>query len=55
MPVDKSQARVKRMFSEIAPRYDLLNHELSLNIATARTLRLVVPHALLIRASQVVE
>ncbi|HXU89371.1 MAG TPA: ABC transporter substrate-binding protein [Methylomirabilota bacterium] len=30
-------------------------YELSLNIATARTLRLVVPHALLIRASQVVE
>jgi putative ABC transport system substrate-binding protein len=30
-------------------------YELSLNIATARTLRLVVPHSLLIRASQVVE
>jgi demethylmenaquinone methyltransferase/2-methoxy-6-polyprenyl-1,4-benzoquinol methylase len=32
MSVDKSEARVQRMFSEIAPRYDLLNHLLSLNI-----------------------
>jgi demethylmenaquinone methyltransferase/2-methoxy-6-polyprenyl-1,4-benzoquinol methylase len=32
MSVDKSDARVQRMFSEIAPRYDLLNHLLSLNI-----------------------
>ena len=32
MAVDKSEARVRRMFGEIAPRYDLLNHLLSLNI-----------------------
>lgn len=32
MPVDKSSARVQRMFSEIAPRYDLLNHLLSANV-----------------------
>jgi len=28
----EKRAYVKRMFSEIAPRYDLLNHVLSLNI-----------------------
>jgi demethylmenaquinone methyltransferase / 2-methoxy-6-polyprenyl-1,4-benzoquinol methylase len=32
MSVDKSETRVQRMFSEIAPRYDFLNHLLSLNI-----------------------
>jgi demethylmenaquinone methyltransferase/2-methoxy-6-polyprenyl-1,4-benzoquinol methylase len=32
MPVDKSETRVRRMFGEIAPRYDSLNHLLSLNI-----------------------
>jgi len=32
--VDKSGERVKQMFAEIAPRYDLLNHVLSLNIDT---------------------
>lgn len=30
--VDKSTERVRRMFAEIAPRYDFLNHFLSLNI-----------------------
>jgi demethylmenaquinone methyltransferase/2-methoxy-6-polyprenyl-1,4-benzoquinol methylase len=32
MPVDKSEARVRRMFGQIAHKYDLLNHLLSLNI-----------------------
>lgn len=32
MPVDKSPERVRGMFSQIAPRYDLLNHLLSANI-----------------------
>ena len=30
--VDKSNQRVQRMFAEIAPRYDLMNHLLSMNI-----------------------
>lgn len=30
--VDKSNQRVQRMFAEIAPRYDLMNHLLSLNV-----------------------
>jgi demethylmenaquinone methyltransferase / 2-methoxy-6-polyprenyl-1,4-benzoquinol methylase len=40
--VDKSGDRVKQMFAEIAPRYDLMNHVLSLNIDRlwrSRTLR----------------
>ncbi|MFN7732501.1 MAG: bifunctional demethylmenaquinone methyltransferase/2-methoxy-6-polyprenyl-1,4-benzoquinol methylase UbiE [Pirellula sp.] len=30
--IDKSGERVQRMFAEIAPRYDFLNHALSLNV-----------------------
>ena len=44
MPVDKSGQRVQRMFGEIAPRYDLLNHLLSLNVDRYwrwRTVRIV--------------
>lgn len=44
--VDKSTERVRRMFAEIAPRYDFLNHFLSLNIDRywrRRTLDLLDP------------
>ena len=48
MPVDKSEARVRRMFGEIAGRYDFLNHLLSLNIDRywrRQTVRRVPPTA----------
>ncbi|MCS6865566.1 MAG: bifunctional demethylmenaquinone methyltransferase/2-methoxy-6-polyprenyl-1,4-benzoquinol methylase UbiE [Gemmataceae bacterium] len=44
--LDKREVRIRRMFSQIAPWYDLLNHLLSLNIDKhwrERTARLVPP------------
>jgi demethylmenaquinone methyltransferase/2-methoxy-6-polyprenyl-1,4-benzoquinol methylase len=46
MPVDKSADRVRRMFGQVAARYDFLNHLLSLGIDhywRRRTVSLVVP------------
>lgn len=46
MPVDKSGERVRRMFGQIAGRYDFLNHLLSLNVDRwwrRQTVRLVPP------------
>src|SRR5437588_1498162 len=44
--LDKRETRIRRMFGDIAPRYDFLNHLLSLNIDRYwrwRTTRLVPP------------
>lgn len=46
--LDKREARIRRMFGQIAPWYDFLNHLLSLNIDRAwrrKTARLVPPVA----------
>ena len=45
-PVDKSGDRVREMFAQISPRYDTMNHLLSLNIDRywrRQTVRLVPP------------
>jgi demethylmenaquinone methyltransferase/2-methoxy-6-polyprenyl-1,4-benzoquinol methylase len=35
MPISKEAGRIRRMFADISPRYDLLNHLLSLNADVA--------------------
>jgi demethylmenaquinone methyltransferase/2-methoxy-6-polyprenyl-1,4-benzoquinol methylase len=35
MPISKEAGRIRRMFADISPRYDLLNHVLSLNADVA--------------------
>jgi demethylmenaquinone methyltransferase/2-methoxy-6-polyprenyl-1,4-benzoquinol methylase len=45
-PLDKREVRIRRMFGQIAPSYDFLNHFLSLNIDKRwrnRAVRLVPP------------
>ena len=45
--VDKSGERIKRMFAAISPKYDLMNHLLSLNIDRSwrrRTVQMLPPH-----------
>ncbi len=47
MAVDKSNDRVQRMFGEIAPKYDMMNHLLSMNVDRYwrwRTTRIVGAH-----------
>jgi demethylmenaquinone methyltransferase/2-methoxy-6-polyprenyl-1,4-benzoquinol methylase len=47
MPVDKSTERVRQMFGRVAPRYDFLNHLLSLGIDKSwrrQTVRRVPPN-----------
>src|ERR1700756_4029505 len=44
--LDKRETHIRRMFGDVAPRYDLLNHVLSLNVDRYwrwRTTRLVPP------------
>src|SRR5437867_1599075 len=44
--LDKKETRIRRMFGDIAPRYDFLNHLLSLNVDRYwrwRTTRLARP------------
>src|SRR5262249_30144350 len=44
--LDKRETRIRRMFGQVAPSYDLLNHLLSLNVDKYwrwRTTRLVPP------------
>ena len=45
-PIDKRESKIRTMFGDIAPRYDLLNHVLSLNVDRYwrwRTTRIVPP------------